>query len=65
MDTLLTHIAGKNIEDLTTEELEAIAIEAGRKAIENAKKRGSRVIEWQDNQLVWVYPDGKREPVED
>ena len=65
MDNQLTHVAGKNIEDLTTKELESIAAEAGRKAILNAKKRGSRFIEWQDNQLVWIYPDGHKEPVED
>jgi hypothetical protein len=46
MNTVLTlDVAGKNIEDLTTEELKAIAAEAGRKAYENAKKRGSPVTE--------------------
>jgi len=59
MDTL----AGKNIEDLTSKELEAIAQEAGREAIENAKKRGARVTELRESQLVWVYPDGRTEPV--
>jgi len=65
METILTHVAGKNIEDLTTEELKAIAAEAGRKAVEKAKKQGFRVTELREDQVVWVYPDGRTEPVED
>jgi hypothetical protein len=60
---MIKTIAGKNIEDLTSEELETIAQEAGREAIENAKKRGSRITELREGQLVWVYPDGRTEPV--
>lgn len=60
---MIETIAGKNIEDLTSEELETIAQEAGREAIENAKKRGSRITELREGQLVWVYPDGRIEPV--
>jgi len=59
MDT----VAGKNIEDLTSEELETIAQEAGCEAIENAKKRGSCITELREGQLVWVYPDGRTELV--
>jgi len=65
METILAHVAGKNIEDLTTDELKAIAAEAGRKAVENAKKKGFRVTELREGQVVWVYPDGQTEPVED
>jgi len=60
---MIETIAGKNIEDLTSEELETIAQEAGREAIENAKERGSRITELREGQLVWVYPDGRIEPV--
>jgi len=56
-------LLAKNIEDLMSEELEAIAQEAGREAIENAKKRGSRITELREGQLVWVYPDGRTEPL--
>jgi len=39
---MMNTVAGKNIEDLTSKELEAIAQEAGREAVKNAKKtRGS------------------------
>lgn len=63
METLSSQIAGKNLEELTTQELESVAQEAGREAIENAKKRGSRITELRENQLVWVDPDGRTEPV--
>ena len=56
-------VAGKNIEDLTIEELKAIASEAGRKAYNNAKKHGFRVTELRNGQIVWVYPDGHTEPL--
>jgi len=59
----LSQVAGKNIEDLTREELCAIASQAGRKAYENAKKHGFRVTEMRDGQIVWVYPDGHIEPI--
>jgi superfamily II RNA helicase len=60
----LSKVAGKNIEDLTIDELKAIASKAGRKAYENAIKRGSRVTKLRDDgQLVWVYPDGHTEPL--
>jgi hypothetical protein len=64
MNTVLTlDVAGKNIEDLTIEELKAIAAEAGRKAYENAKKRGSPVTELREGRLMWIYPDGRTKPV--
>jgi hypothetical protein len=63
MNTQSSQIAGKNLEDLTIQELEAVAKEAGREAIENAKKRGSRITELINGQLIWVYPDGRTEPV--
>jgi hypothetical protein len=59
----LSSIAGKNIEDLTTEQLCAIAWEAGQEAYENAKKRGSPVTEFRQGQIVWLYPDGRVEPL--
>jgi hypothetical protein len=65
MDTLSLNVAGKNIEELTTFELKAIAAEAGREAFENAKKRGARVTGLQEGQLVWIYPDGHTEPIRD
>ncbi len=58
-----SQIAGKNLEELTTQELEIVAQEAGREAIENAKKRGSRITELREGKLVWVDPDGRTEPV--
>jgi hypothetical protein len=67
----LSKVAGKNIEDLTTDELKAIASRAGRKAYNNAKQHGFRVTELRDGQIVWVYPDGhtetlkKTEPIEE
>lgn len=60
----LSQVAGKNIEDLTVKELKAIASKAGGKAYQNAKKRGSPVTEIQHNQIVWVYPDGHTEPLD-
>jgi ribosomal 50S subunit-associated protein YjgA (DUF615 family) len=63
MNTQSSQIAGKNLEDLTIQELEAIAKEAGREAIENAKKRGSHITELREGQFVWGYPDGRTEPV--
>jgi len=63
MEIPSSQIAGKNLEELTTQELEEVAKEAGREAIENAKKRGSRITELREGQLVWVYPDGRTEPV--
>ena len=63
MDNRLSNVAGKNIEDLTSKELEAIAVEAGCKARENAKKLGARVNELRDGQVVWVYPDGHTKPL--
>ena len=50
----LSQVAGKNIEDLTTDELKAIASRAGRKAYKNAKLHGFRVTEIRDGQIVWV-----------
>ncbi|RKZ50229.1 MAG: hypothetical protein DRR16_06800 [Candidatus Parabeggiatoa sp. nov. 3] len=61
---MMNTVAGKNIEDLMSEELEAIAQEAGREAIEKAKKRGARITELREGQLVWVYPDGRSEPLD-
>jgi hypothetical protein len=63
METPSSQIAGKHLEELTIQELEAVAKEAGYEAIENAKKRGSRITELREGQLVWVYPDGHTEPV--
>ena len=57
----LNQVAGKNIEDLTTEQLCAIASEAGHDAYENALKRGSPVTELRDGKIVWVYPNGRVE----
>ncbi len=65
MDTVLSNVAGKNIEDLSLEELKAIAAEAGYKAYDNAKKQGFPVTELQNGKLIWIYPDGRIEPVED
>ena len=59
----LSKVAGKNIEDLTREELCAIASQAGHEAYLNAKKHGFRVTELRDGQIVWVYPDGHTEPL--
>ncbi|MEK8015221.1 MAG: hypothetical protein VSS75_000030 [Candidatus Parabeggiatoa sp.] len=59
----LSQVAGKNIEDLTTDELKAIASLAGQKAYNNAKQHGFRVTELRDGQIVWVYPDGHTEPL--
>ncbi|MEK8019472.1 MAG: hypothetical protein VSS75_021575 [Candidatus Parabeggiatoa sp.] len=59
----LSNVAGKNIEDLTTEQLCAIAWEAGHNAYLKAKKHGFRVTEFQNGQIVWVYPDGHTEPL--
>lgn len=59
----LSHVAGKNIEDLTRDELCAIASQAGRKAYQNAKDHGFCVTEMRDGQIVWVYPDGHIEPI--
>jgi len=61
---MMNTVAGKNIEDLTSKELEAIAQEAGREAVKNAKKRGARITELREGQLVWVYPDRRTEPVD-
>jgi hypothetical protein len=59
----LTKVAGKNIEDLTNDELCTIAWQAGNEAYLKAKKQGFRVTELQNGHLVWVYPDGHTEPV--
>ncbi|RKZ53089.1 MAG: hypothetical protein DRR00_06095 [Candidatus Parabeggiatoa sp. nov. 3] len=59
----LSQVAGKNIEDLTTDELKAIASLAGQKAYNNAKQHGFRVTELREGQIVWVYPDGHTEPL--
>jgi len=59
----LSQVAGKNIEDLTRDELCTIASKAGRKAYQNAKKHGFCVTEMRDGQIVWVYPDGHIEPI--
>ncbi len=59
----LSQVAGKNIEDLSTEQLKNIASEAGRDAYENAKRHGFRVTELRAGQIVWVYPDGHTEPL--
>ncbi len=59
----LSKVAGKNIEDLTTDELKTIASRAGRKAYNNAKQHGFRVTELRDDQIVWVYPNGHIEPL--
>jgi hypothetical protein len=63
MNTLSTPVAGKFLEELTTTELEELAIEAGRQAREKAKQRGACVTEWRDGQLLWVYPQGQTAPV--
>ncbi|WP_069471307.1 hypothetical protein [Candidatus Marithrix sp. Canyon 246] len=60
----LTKVAGKNIEDLTIDELKTIASRAGRKAYHNAKQHGFRVTELRDGQIVWVYPNGHIEPLQ-
>jgi len=59
----LNHLTGKNIEDLTTEQLCSIAWEAGNEAYLQAKQHGFRVTEFRDGQIVWVYPDGHTEPL--
>jgi homoserine acetyltransferase len=63
MSVDLSQVAGKNIEDLTTEELSTIAWQAGHEAYLKAKKQGFRVTALQNGHLVWVYPDGHTEPV--
>jgi len=48
----LTKVAGKNIEDLTTEELCTIAWQAGNEAYLKAKKQGFRVTDLQNGHLI-------------
>jgi hypothetical protein len=59
----LSKVAGKNIEDLSIDELQTIASRAGQKAYNNAKQHGFRVTELRDGKIVWVYPNGHIEAI--
>lgn len=59
---LKSKVRHRTVESLAVRDLATLAGEAGRRAHDRALKLGYRATCFVDGKLMYVYPDGRREP---
>jgi hypothetical protein len=55
----------RHVADLSIAELAALGAEAGREAVDRARKAGLPITGTKDGQIVRTYPDGRQEVLKD